>query len=602
MIGVLALAFLPELKSGLVFGFGVTAALAYFFLPRLPDRYLFFSLLSLVATVLFLFWGSNLSQALLFSSAILIAHALLWLSVSPTTYRYWRVGVAFLEIILAAVLAPEAHMFVLIFAFVLVSSLALSFGFIEKNFSLHQPNSLEENVPPGFLGSLVGLSIGIFLSSLAIFPLLPRSNWAGLGGDWAQSGYRETISFREGSLGWAAGESKTVVWLFLPKGKTWEQILPRSLLRMKTLEWFDGMEWAEGSKQTSPMVAQSAEPADLEIVREALPSAVLPVPYGTSGVFVKEARLNRMESGEWPVSALVNKRVEYMVSLGGKRLQDSPRDIHRKIPAMAQLPTVQKLSSDWNRENLTDRQKIERVMSYLRGFRYELLPLAAAGKGPHPIELFLQKKAGHCELFATSAALFLRLMGIPSRIVVGFRTGDSESSVLTVKNSDAHAWLEAWLPGEGWMVLDPTPLQARPSSFWRPWEEAYDFVQAYWNKYILSYEFSSLYPFFLKLAGVLLALVLLVQLKRFLFWSKPSALASNRAELIRAKKKLDKLLKNDLARKAFWLSHGSSLHRKYEQLRFGRHSPSKEVVETFYLESKQSIQKFVAAQNSDSVR
>ena len=596
---MLALAFLPEIKAVLVLGALAFTGVAHFLLPRFSDRWLLFSLLSLVAAVVSLFWFSELSPALLFSSGILLAHALLWLSRAPQNYRYWRVGVAFLEIILAAVLAPEAHMFVLIFAFVLISSLALSFGFIERNFSLHQPQSLQEAVPPGFLGSLVILSIGIFLSSLAIFPLLPRSNWGGFGGDWAQSGYRENISFREGSLGWASGETKTVVWLFLPHGKSWNDVIPRGLLRMKTLDWFDGVEWIEGAKQLRPLADHRPLQGELDMIREPLPSTVVPVPYGAAAVSVKGTSLNQMESGEWPVAGLVNKRVEYLVGLGGRDGKDVPREIHRRIPNMAPFPGLKSLANTWNERAYSDEQKISAVMNFLRGFRYELLPLVAVGKGPHPLEQFLQKKAGHCELFATTAAILLRLMGMPSRIVVGFRTGDSETSVLTVKNSDAHAWLEVWLPQNGWVVLDPTPLQARPSHFWKPWEDTYDFVQAYWNRYILSYEFSALYPSMLKLLFLFFAIALLFQLKRFFSLLKNRREVAGRSEIILARKKIDKKLRNESSRRLFWQTYATHLQQKYEQLRFGKNHPSKEDVRSFLLESKATIRAFVATQNID---
>ncbi|MHC5037200.1 MAG: transglutaminase TgpA family protein, partial [Planctomycetota bacterium] len=83
--------------------------------------------------------------------------------------------------------------------------------------------------------------------------------------------------------------------------------------------------------------------------------------------------------------------------------------------------------------------------------------------GISPIEVFLyQRRAGHCEVFATALAVMLRAVGIPSRLVGGFRGGEERSeldaSYIAVRESHAHAWVEIWLDVlPGWVLLDPTP-------------------------------------------------------------------------------------------------------------------------------------------------
>lgn len=98
-------------------------------------------------------------------------------------------------------------------------------------------------------------------------------------------------------------------------------------------------------------------------------------------------------------------------------------------------------------------------------YHYQHLP-----SGPledHPLEAFLlDHRTGHCELFATSLALMLRSQGIPSRVVNGFFGGEWNpvGHYWLVRHSDAHAWVEAWLPGPGWTSLDPTPAPSAPSA------------------------------------------------------------------------------------------------------------------------------------------
>lgn len=67
-------------------------------------------------------------------------------------------------------------------------------------------------------------------------------------------------------------------------------------------------------------------------------------------------------------------------------------------------------------------------------------------------------RAGFCEHIASAYAVLMRAAGIPARIVTGYQGGEANpyDGVWTVRQSDAHAWVEIWLPGEGWVRIDPT--------------------------------------------------------------------------------------------------------------------------------------------------
>ena len=54
-------------------------------------------------------------------------------------------------------------------------------------------------------------------------------------------------------------------------------------------------------------------------------------------------------------------------------------------------------------------------------------------------------------------ALMLRMIGIPARVAVGFTAGTWKGGVWTVTDHQAHAWVEAWFAGHGWLAFDPTP-------------------------------------------------------------------------------------------------------------------------------------------------
>jgi hypothetical protein len=75
----------------------------------------------------------------------------------------------------------------------------------------------------------------------------------------------------------------------------------------------------------------------------------------------------------------------------------------------------------------------------------------------------VQTRAGYCQHFAGAMALMLRYLGVPARVAVGFSSGtfDAKRGVWKVTDHDAHAWVEAWFRGYGWLPFDPTP-SARP--------------------------------------------------------------------------------------------------------------------------------------------
>ncbi|HEX4705532.1 MAG TPA: DUF3488 and transglutaminase-like domain-containing protein, partial [Pseudonocardiaceae bacterium] len=74
------------------------------------------------------------------------------------------------------------------------------------------------------------------------------------------------------------------------------------------------------------------------------------------------------------------------------------------------------------------------------------------------VDFLFNGKTGFCEQFASAMGVMLRALGIPTRLAIGFTDGYGSNGHQTITTQDAHAWVESYFPGYGWISFDPTPL------------------------------------------------------------------------------------------------------------------------------------------------
>lgn len=91
------------------------------------------------------------------------------------------------------------------------------------------------------------------------------------------------------------------------------------------------------------------------------------------------------------------------------------------------------------------------------GFRYDEETAPGSG-GDALVDFLLQGRTGYCEQYASSMAIMLRAVGVPARVAIGFTAGTPTEGFRRITTEDAHAWVEAWFDGVGWIIFDPTPL------------------------------------------------------------------------------------------------------------------------------------------------
>jgi transglutaminase-like putative cysteine protease len=136
-----------------------------------------------------------------------------------------------------------------------------------------------------------------------------------------------------------------------------------------------------------------------------------------------------------------------------------PRQSDLHLPRSLR-PPLHQLARAWTAGATTTSEKLEAIqLRLLSNYRYARSFDRAQGVDP-ALDFLLRDKRGHCEYFATAFALVARAADIPTRIVMGYRVGErSPFGYYLVRDRNAHSWVEAWVPEQGWTTLDATPSE-----------------------------------------------------------------------------------------------------------------------------------------------
>jgi protein-glutamine gamma-glutamyltransferase len=176
-------------------------------------------------------------------------------------------------------------------------------------------------------------------------------------------------------------------------------------------------------------------------------------------------------------------------------LRLAPNSIPRGMDEYLKLPPldirISKLAEKITVSAPSNYEKAAAVERYLStGFGYTLELPRPVPEDPLADFLFERKK-GHCEYFASSMAVMLRSLRIPSRLITGFRTGEFNdlTGQYVVRASNAHSWVEAYFPGTGWVSFDPTPAASLPTrSGWSRLQLYADAAASFWREWIINYD------------------------------------------------------------------------------------------------------------------
>jgi transglutaminase-like putative cysteine protease len=177
----------------------------------------------------------------------------------------------------------------------------------------------------------------------------------------------------------------------------------------------------------------------------------------------------------------------------GRRLADRDKPRYLSLP---KLPArIGELARDWTRGVADPAEKAAAIERRLRAeYGYDLS--SPSGDAADPLDHFLfESKRGHCEYFSTAEAVMLRLVGVPSRVVTGFVGGTYNrfGHYYSVRQADAHSWVEAYADGAGWRRFDPTPPSGAlagvaTSGFWATMRDMLEAVGKTWDHRVVRYD------------------------------------------------------------------------------------------------------------------
>ncbi len=381
------------------------------------------------------------------------------------------------------------------------------------------PWELFSPFPAGLLCAMtVGIALLILATAAPVFFLLPRIS---SGPQKQPSGKKQFITgFSErvelGQIG-SIKQSNAVVMRVkidnliseLPADLKWRGI---------AFDHFDGRSWRRSDtlrKETSTQgsfykLENQAHGASLlfqNFFIEALSTDALFAAYKPLAISRDAGRLQRdsaenLFAARPPQTKLRYSAVSDLVRPNPEQIKNWDSVPSAPLPAYLQLPPLDPRIADLAKQatyEVAGKYAQARALElFLRSRCLYSLELEGISSSKDPLAAFLfEIRKGHCEYFASAMAVMLRSLGIPSRLINGFRTGEYNSigGNWTVRCYDAHSWVEAYFAPYGWMEFDPTPpepARSKPAAI-RFLSNLADAIDLWWWDVIVNYDSSKQY-------------------------------------------------------------------------------------------------------------
>lgn len=438
---------------------------------------------------------------------LLVAEALRPLEAANDTRLY---SLSFALLLASTAYRPGLLFAVAFVAYVGLATVALMVGHLRRLGERHRVGEIP--VPRPFLLTTAMLSgFTLFLSAVVflVFPRVSRG-WTGRGEPPATSiaGFADEVTL--GSHGSRIfGNPQIVLRVEFPGGVPPD--FGSLYWRGRSYDHFDGVRWSR-SPRIPPSLAPRAwysgwgpelleqriyaAPLDARVLFALHPAVDIEAHSEIQPIFDNVGDLFYWGSASPSYTARSMRGRPTPDELRASREGYVPaRPFFLQIPPLS--PEVRSLADSLLGDLPTPYDKAQALVDWFQaGFSYTLeLP---SSPDEATLDFFLlERRVGHCEYFSTAMTILLRTQGIPAREVNGFIGGEWSQfgDYLAVTQNHAHAWVEVWFPGSGWVPFDPTPAGtgeglAETAWYW-PGRFLFDALQHRWNKWVLDYSIQS---------------------------------------------------------------------------------------------------------------
>jgi transglutaminase-like putative cysteine protease len=471
-------------------------------------------ILSCAYILFFLFDNTVLSRSFIPASIHLVLFLqLVKLYQAKTDRDYlYLIILSFLQILAASSLTIDISFVVTLFLF-LVALVSTLMSFDMYRAERRSRTRAEEAAKP-LTRMSVWATIWIIMASVVLFLLIPRVGTGYFTRAAAQSlllsGFSESVKL--GEIGQVKLSTAVVMHARQISGPPFAVLKWRGI----ALDRFDGHNWSKTDRSRAIVfpsadhqykigpITRPAEAARYEIILEPLATNALFGPHQVRWI------LGSLQGVEYDIDDSVYLRFPTARRLQYEVLSEIPD--RSRIPAPSQQPNqlppgpsarylqlpgnldprISQLAVEITSNGRSVVEKASLVESYLkRNYTYTLNLNWAPGSQPLSTFLF-EAKAGHCEYFASSMAILLRAAGVPTRLVNGFLMGEYNSvgSDYIIRESDAHSWVEVYVPSAGWLEFDPTPPDPNHPDVNLSTQLSHyiDAMQMFWNSYVIVFD------------------------------------------------------------------------------------------------------------------
>lgn len=381
-------------------------------------------------------------------------------------------------------------------------------------------------------GVAVLLAVATLAGATVIFFILPRMNTArgylrNLG---VQSNFSTGFSadVQLGGIGQIQQSNSVVMHVQVLRGK-----LPADAKwRGVALANFDGRRWWNNTNDAMVPHPLDNVPLDLTRLRinglplyfsqaastrtSSLAYRVVMEPIGASVFFVLPVPVRF--SGAYDQVAITQQGAIYYYSDSGKTIgayyaeadtrnpesliqnsnsPDYPAGVSLAYLQLPRLdPRIPELARKITASTASNYARARAIESYLQQNLGYTLQLPGRIEADPLANFLFDRKKGHCEYFASTMAVMLRSLGIPARVVNGFRGGEFNdlNGSYILRSRDAHSWVEVYFPEYGWATFDPTPSGGPAgqsvTGTWSRLALYVDVAREMWREWVINYDFS----------------------------------------------------------------------------------------------------------------